>query len=63
MIIYFVVPVIFIVVLRNLSSLFPLGNNIKIFNIILTNCSKDQMDMCTKYTNDSVTDFLLLSAT
>ncbi len=40
-----------------------LGNNIKEFNFMLTICSMDQMDMYTKYTNDSVTDFLLLSAT
>ncbi len=41
-----------------------LENNSKKFNIILTNCSMDQMDMYyIKYTNDCVTDFLLLSAT
>ncbi len=40
-----------------------LGNNIKKFDIILTICSMDQMDMYAKYTNDCVTDFLLLSAT
>ncbi len=40
-----------------------LGNNIKKLNIILTVCSMDQMDMYTKYTNGSVTDSLLLSAT
>ncbi len=41
-----------------------LGNNIKKLNIhILTICSMDQIDMYTKYTNDCVTDFLLLSAT
>ncbi len=41
------------------------GNNIKKFNIISTICSMDQMDMYTKYsyTNDCLTDFLLLSAT
>ncbi len=40
--------------------------NTKKLNIILTICSMDQdhqMDIYAKYTNDCVTDFLLLSAT
>ncbi len=39
-----------------------LGKTILKFNIILANCAMDHMDMDTKYTNDCVTDFLLLSS-
>ncbi len=39
------------------------GNKIKKFDIILTIRLMDQMDMQTKYTNDCVTNFFLLSAT